>query len=124
LCRSRDRERKDHAIYERFFKRIEKKLTKLAESVAKGRMKKPSQIERRIGDLLGKNSRAAKSFEVELKNEDGQLRLEGTSGRIGKSGRSSAKDVICFGPTLWGGIPPGSGRRISNSWMPKPPFGP
>jgi transposase len=76
LCRSRDRERKDHAIYERFFKRIEKKLTKLAESVAKGRMKKPSQIERRIGDLLGKNSRAAKSFEVELKNEDGQLRLE------------------------------------------------
>jgi transposase len=76
LCRSRDRQKKDHAIYERFYKRIEAKLEKLKDSVAAGRIRDAARIERKIGALLEKNSRAARSFQVELKEVEGRLSLE------------------------------------------------
>ena len=66
LCRSKDRAQKEKAIHERFEKRIDKGLEKIAESCRK-RKQKVGSIERRIGRLLGANSRAAGLFEVRVK---------------------------------------------------------
>ena len=67
LCRSEGRKEKDRAIVKRFEKRIETRLEKLAKQVEKGRLKKTSGIERRIGKILGQNTRAQSLFEVTLK---------------------------------------------------------
>lgn len=66
LCRSKDRALKEKAIHENFEKRIEKGLEKIAESCRK-RKQKVGNIERRIGRLLGANTRAAGLFKVEVK---------------------------------------------------------
>lgn len=66
LCRSKDRALKEKAIHERFEKRIEKGLEKIAESCRK-RKQKVGVIERRIGRLLGANTRAAGLFKVAVK---------------------------------------------------------
>ena len=76
LCRSKDRGEKERAMYDRFFQRIHKKLSRMQESIAKGGTKNASRIERRIGALFAQNSRAAKSFDVELKRSGKTLRLE------------------------------------------------
>jgi len=65
LCRSAERAVKEKAIHERFEKRIEEKLTKLADSCRK-KKHKLGAIERRVGRLLESNSRAAGLFRVEV----------------------------------------------------------
>jgi transposase len=70
LCRSVDRKEKDKAIRERFAKRIREGLEKLERRLARAR--KPadrSQVERQIGRLLGRNSRAAGKFHIEVKED-------------------------------------------------------
>jgi transposase len=70
LCRSANRKEKEHAIFERFCERIEKGLEKIQQSCEKGRLKNPSVVERRIGRLLGKNTRASGMYEIEVKQND------------------------------------------------------
>jgi transposase len=71
LCRSADRKLKDKAIHDRFEARIEKELVKLVESCAKRKLKVKA-VERRIGRLLGKNTRAEQLFQIDTKvREDG-----------------------------------------------------
>lgn len=65
LCRSAERAAKEKAIHNRFEARIEKGLTKLADSCRK-RTQKLGVIERRVGRLLEGNSRAAGLFRVEV----------------------------------------------------------
>lgn len=67
LCRSGARREKEKAMHERFEQRIEAGLTKLAGRLAQSR-KKPDRgpVERQIGRLLGRNSRAAGLFEVQV----------------------------------------------------------
>ncbi len=65
LCRSSERKLKEKGIHERFEKRLEKGLTKLTESCLK-RKQKVGVVERRVGRLLGANSRAAGLFKVEV----------------------------------------------------------
>ena len=65
LCRSRDRREKERAMHARFEKRIEEGLTKIAASCAK-RRQPPAVIERRVGRLLGQNTRAAGLFDVQV----------------------------------------------------------
>ena len=75
LCRSTERAQKEKAIHDRFEKRIEKGLEKIAESCRK-RKQKIGSIERRIGWLLGAHSRAAGLFRVEVKEkEEGKAEL-------------------------------------------------
>jgi transposase len=73
LCRSEARAQKEKAIHDRFEKRIEQGLEKIAESCRK-RKQKIGSIERRVGRLLGANTRAAGLFKVEVK--------EGKSGQV------------------------------------------
>lgn len=67
LCRSRDRREKEKAMHERFVSRIRKGLVSIQKGLR--RAKKPRDrggLERRIGALLQKNSRAKRAFEIEL----------------------------------------------------------
>jgi transposase len=63
LCRSVVRARKEQAIRERFVSRIRAGLFKI-RTACRRRHCDPGQIERRVGRLLGRNSRAAGLFRV------------------------------------------------------------
>lgn len=65
LCRSRDRREKEAAMHRRFEERIDKELLKIQASCEKRNWKK-EVIDRRVGRVLGKNSRAAGLFEVKV----------------------------------------------------------
>lgn len=76
LCRSRDRREKEQAMHARFEKRIEEGLTKIATSCSK-RRQDMVRIARRVGRLLGQNTRAAGLFDVEVKADgNGAARIE------------------------------------------------
>jgi len=67
LCRSADRRETEKAIHERFARRIEAGLGTLDKELKQARKKRDRAVlERRIGRLLGRNSRAAGGFKIEL----------------------------------------------------------
>jgi transposase len=66
LCRSRDRREKEQAMHARFEKRIEDGLTKMTAACAK-RRHEVGPIERRVGRLMGQNTRAAGLFDVQIR---------------------------------------------------------
>jgi transposase len=70
LAKSRDRAAKEQAMHERFVNRIEEGLKTIATAASSGRLKDTEQAGRRIGRLLGKNSRGAGCFDVEVKPLD------------------------------------------------------
>jgi hypothetical protein len=81
LAKSVDRAAKEQAMHERFVKRIEEGLQKIALAASSGRLKNTEQAGRRIGRLLGSNSRGAGLFDVhvtELKPARGKVKLEVT----------------------------------------------
>lgn len=65
LCRSRDRAEKERAIHDRFEQRIEQSLIRMANGCEKRRYQ-VKVIERRVGKLLGRNSRAAGLFDIKV----------------------------------------------------------
>lgn len=69
LCRSASRGQKEKAIHQRFEKRIEEGLAKINESCRK-KKQKPGPVERRVGRLLGANSRASGLFKVEVTTQE------------------------------------------------------
>jgi transposase len=71
LCRSQDRREKEKAMHERFEQRIDTALEKLKTGCEKRRYKKET-IDRRVGSIMAKNSRAAGLFEVEVKHASGR----------------------------------------------------
>ena len=75
LCRSQDRCSKDEAILRRFEERIASRLESMQARCEK-QHRDPQKVEREIGRLLGKNTRAAGLFDVEVKpDENGHARL-------------------------------------------------
>jgi len=82
LCRSAARAAKERAMHERFSTRIEAGLEKLRGRLARAR-KRPnrSQVDRQLGRLLGRNSRAAGKYRVEVTDDPerrGHLRVSWT----------------------------------------------
>ena len=75
LCRSYGRKEKENAILQRFVARLESKLVSLAERADKGKIKDKQKVERQIGRLLGKNSRAASLFAVSVREKDARLSI-------------------------------------------------
>jgi transposase len=67
LCRSAGRKEKENAILNRFVTRLENKLVQLAEQAETGRVRDKQKVERQIGRLLERNSRAASLFTVTVK---------------------------------------------------------
>jgi transposase len=75
LCRSSDRVKKDQAIVRRFEQKIEERLRAMAARCEKQR-RNVQRVEREVGRMLGKNTRAARLFEVTVATrEDGGARL-------------------------------------------------
>jgi transposase len=66
LCRSAGRKEKENAILNRFVNNLEVRLLKIAGQAQAGKAKDRQKVERRIGRLLERNSRAASLFSVEV----------------------------------------------------------
>jgi hypothetical protein len=67
LCKSAERREKERAMHERFVTRIEKGLAQIERGLARAKARrKKGVVDRRIGRLLGANSRAAGAFEVDV----------------------------------------------------------
>jgi transposase len=76
LCRSRGRKEKEHAILDRFVKRLGEKLAKLAERGEQGKIRDQQRVERQIGRLLERNSRAASLFTVTVTKKETRLSID------------------------------------------------
>jgi transposase len=75
LCRSEDRRQKEKAIHERFERRIEEGLHKI-EAGCESHRSDPIAVAKRVGRLLGQNSRAAGLFATDvLRRPDGGAKL-------------------------------------------------
>jgi hypothetical protein len=75
-CRSRDRQVKEQAMHARFERRIDEGLAKIAAACARS-PQQPGAIERRVGSLLGQNTRAAKLFDIRIRaDERGAAQIE------------------------------------------------
>jgi transposase len=70
LCRSAERAAKEEAMRQRFEQRIEQGLQKLQAGCQKRRYRS-GVVERRVGRLLAKNSRAGRLFAVEVVEREG-----------------------------------------------------
>jgi len=68
-CLSAKRQAKEKTIHERFEKRIDQDLERIAAGCAK-RQHQIAAIERRVGRLLGQNSRAAGLFTIDVTGND------------------------------------------------------
>jgi transposase len=67
LCRSASRREKEKAMHERFSKRIEEGLQSLGSRIEKSKMALDrGQLERQIGRLLERNSRASARYSISL----------------------------------------------------------
>lgn len=76
LCRSQDRALKDAAILRKSEQKIETRLKAMAERCQK-QNREPMKVEREVGKLLGKNTRAARLFDVKVtQTEAGFAKLE------------------------------------------------
>lgn len=70
LCRSVARKEKERAIITRYIGRIEAGLERLNRLCQEGRLKKPRVLERRIGKLLQRNTRAAGLYDIQVLAHD------------------------------------------------------
>lgn len=78
LCRSAQRTEKERAMHDRFEKKIEEGLKKIGEACKK-KKQKLGAIERRVGALLGANTRAAGLFQVQVEaGADGYVEFRWT----------------------------------------------
>lgn len=77
LCRSLERQAKEQAMHQRFERRIEEGLEKIAASCRRSRQK-PLVVAGRVGKLMGQNTRAAGLFQVHIKEARGSARIEWT----------------------------------------------
>lgn len=79
LCRSADRRSKEQAMHDKFSRRIETALERLAARIARSKKRLDrEQVDRQIGRILQQNQRAARRFKVRLAQDDGPagFRLE------------------------------------------------
>ena len=78
LCRSSDRAKKERAMHDRFEQRIEESLIRMANGCEKRRYQ-VKVVERRVGKLLGRNSRAAGLFDIKVeKGSNGGAKVSWT----------------------------------------------
>ena len=71
LCRSASRKEKENAILKRFVYSLETRLQRLAQQAQAGKARDRQKVERQIGRLLERNSRAASLFSIAVR-ETGQ----------------------------------------------------
>ena len=68
LCRSADRRSKERAMHDKFSRRIEEALERLAGRIARSKKRlDPATVNRQIGRILQPNQRAAARFALETR---------------------------------------------------------
>jgi transposase len=75
LCRSRDRSAKEQAMRERFSKRMEEGLTRMAAACEK-KKRAPARVSESLGRLRERNSRASRFYYAKVHDDNGRARLE------------------------------------------------
>jgi transposase len=71
LCRSADRRAKEQAMHDKFSRRIEAALERLAARIANSKKQlDPAKVNRQIGRVLQQNQRAAARFAIALEADD------------------------------------------------------
>jgi transposase len=71
LCRSADRRSKEQAMHNKFSRRIEAALERLAARIARSKKRlDPTTVNRQIGRILQQNQRAAARFAIALEPDD------------------------------------------------------
>ena len=76
LCRSQERVKKDEGIVRRFEEKIEERLRAMSTRCQNQR-RDVQKVEREIGRMLGKNTRAVRLFDVKVeRREDGGAQLQ------------------------------------------------
>jgi len=97
LCRSKDRAEKEKAIHDRFEQRTEEALNQIVKGCERRRCN-ASLVERRVGKVLGKNSRAAGLFDVQVEKafriQKGDLSIRPVWHQ--KSDRVQSHILVCF----------------------------
>jgi len=76
LCKTEGRQQKEQAIRKRLTTRLERALESLQKQVRAGRLKNRDKIHVRIGRILASHPQVADLYEVAVKEQAGQLRLE------------------------------------------------
>ena len=72
LCRSAERRSKEQATHEKFSRRIESALDRLAGPIAHAKRRlDPAKVNRQIGPILQQNQRAAARFAARLEDNGG-----------------------------------------------------
>ena len=95
LARSAERREKEKAIQERFVRRMEEGLQQLQAAMQSGRLHDESTAHRRLGRLQGKNSRAAKGFDVKI-----ECVADETADAVNNKNRKKSKDKTEETPRL------------------------
>jgi len=73
LCRSAARREKEKAMHERFRRRVEGGLRRIARGLEAARKRRGTEaLGRQIGRLLAQNSRAARAFEIQVVEDSAQ----------------------------------------------------
>lgn len=75
LCKSKPKELKEKSIQGRLEKILLEHLARLEKSIAAGRLKKRDKIHQRIGRLRERYSKVAQYYDMELQEEESQLKL-------------------------------------------------
>ncbi len=99
LARSADRQKKERAMHDRFFERMEAGLTKLQASAECGRLKDEATAHQRLGRLKERYWRAASAFNVKItriSQPTGKARLSITWNRNSRWGDWRAISEGCY----------------------------
>ena len=99
LARSADRQKKERAMHDRFFERMEAGLTKLQASAECGRLKDEATAHQRLGRLKERYWRAAGAFNVKIARiarPTGKARLSITWNRNSRWGDWRAISEGCY----------------------------
>jgi len=127
LVRSVERREKEQAIHARFITRIETGLGRIVTRLARARRPVDrGRLERQLGRLLGRNTRAAGRYVVDLVPDaavPAGLRLAWTARPEWDDWRGGARAATSSGPTSRTGAPRPSGRPTCSSPMPRRPSG-
>ena len=76
LCKTEGRQQKEHAIRNRFARRMEAALDSLQKQVKAGRLKNRDKMHVRIGRILASHPQVADLYQVAVQEVSGQLSLE------------------------------------------------
>jgi transposase len=75
LCRSADRREKEAAMHDRFERKMEDGLGRLAAAIAAGRLRSRDTLWQRIGRLKAECSRVARAYDITVEGEGESLSL-------------------------------------------------